>query len=68
MPPFLQRMRADDRLWSEISTGLYRAADYNAVLLSGSPDLERAIAQKPKFKIPLWNGTIECRLLGYPPR
>jgi 23S rRNA G2445 N2-methylase RlmL len=67
-PPYDERMRADDRVWSEISTGLYRVPGYNAVLLSGSPDLERAISQKPRFKLPLWNGTIECRLLGYPPR
>ncbi|MFI5298858.1 MAG: class I SAM-dependent RNA methyltransferase [Polyangiales bacterium] len=67
-PPYDERMRADDRVWSEISSGLYRVPDYNAVLLSGSPDLERAISQKPRFKIPLWNGTIECRLVGYGPR
>ena len=35
-------------------------------ILAGSPTLARQTGLKPKQKIPLWNGRIECRLIEIP--
>jgi putative N6-adenine-specific DNA methylase len=37
-------------------------------ILAGNPAFESAFHLKPTSARTFWNGPIECRLLGYPPR
>ena len=34
-------------------------------ILAGTPDYERMMSNKPKFKVPVPNGDIKCELLVY---
>jgi len=42
-----------------------RYAGWNCWFLSADANLPRHIGLKPKRKIPLWNGNLECRLYGF---
>lgn len=42
-----------------------KCAGWNAAVFTGSAELMKAIGLRPRRKIPLWNGPIECRLLTY---
>ncbi len=44
---------------------LRRHGGWTAVILSGSPLLERAVGLRPEVTHRLWNGPIEVRLLRY---
>jgi len=42
-----------------------RCQGWTCALLTGSAELMKEIGLRPKRKIPLWNGPIECRVLTY---
>jgi 23S rRNA (guanine2445-N2)-methyltransferase / 23S rRNA (guanine2069-N7)-methyltransferase len=41
---------------------------WRLALFVGNPSFESAFGRKPQGRVALWNGSIECRLLSYPPR
>jgi putative N6-adenine-specific DNA methylase len=44
---------------------LARHSGWTAILLSGSPLLERAVPLRPEIDHRLWNGPLEVHLLRY---
>jgi len=42
-----------------------RCAGWTACVLSGNPELSKKIGLRPRRKIPLYNGPMECRLLVF---
>lgn len=67
-PPYGERMGADlERIYARLALLLDLLPGFRAVVLSGTPRLERALRRPPRVSHRLWNGPIECRLLCYDP-
>ncbi len=68
-PPYGERLAARPLqlggLYRGLATMLRRHHGWTAVILSGSPLLERAIGLRPEVTHRLWNGPLEVRLLRY---
>ncbi len=64
-PPYGERLEADERLYREMSDVLRAQHGCDVGILSGTPEIERAMRIRPLRAIPVWNGAIECRLLLY---
>jgi putative N6-adenine-specific DNA methylase len=67
-PPYGQRMQPDDieGLYSEIGSVLkHQFTGYEAWILSSNKEAMAAIGLKSKRKIPVYNGSLECRFTGY---
>jgi putative N6-adenine-specific DNA methylase len=68
-PPYGERLAARHLqlggLYRGLAAMLRRHGGWTAVILSGSPLLERAIALRPEVTHRLWNGPLEVRLLRY---
>lgn len=68
-PPYGERLAARPLqlggLYRGLAAMLRRHGGWTAVILSGSPLLERAIALRPEVTHRLWNGPLEVRLLRY---
>ena len=68
-PPYGHRLGRDSDLgglYAAIGDALKRrAAGCSAWILVGDPDLAKRIGLRPKRRVVLFNGPIECRLLGF---
>jgi len=64
-PPYGERLEADEQLYREMSDVLRAQHGCDVGILSGTPDIERAMRIRPLRSMPVWNGPIECRLLTY---
>ncbi|HEU4385713.1 MAG TPA: THUMP domain-containing protein [Anaeromyxobacteraceae bacterium] len=68
-PPYGERLASRPLqlagLYRGLAAMLLRHEGWTAVILSGSPLLERAIRLKPEVSHRLWNGPLEVRLLRY---
>jgi putative N6-adenine-specific DNA methylase len=68
-PPYGHRLGRDSdlaSLYAEIGDALKRrAAGCTAWILVGDPELAKRIGLRPKRRVVLYNGPIECRLLGF---
>ena len=63
-PPYGQRLEEDD-LYPEIGNVLRRRfLGWTAWVLAGSPKLGRRLGLKAFQRVALFNGPIECRLVG----
>ena len=68
-PPYGERLGVEEELkvlYSQIGdTFKKKFQGWEGFVLTGNPALSREIGLKPKRRIPLFNGAIECRLLRY---
>lgn len=64
-PPYGARMEADRTAREDLAAAIRRLRGHTVAILSGAPDIERAMALRPDVRHSLWNGDIECRLLVY---
>ncbi len=51
----------------KLGEGLSVLQGWRAFILSGNTAFESAFHRRPSSRRDLWNGPIECELLGYPP-
>ncbi|RNC72646.1 MAG: RNA methyltransferase [Desulfuromonadales bacterium] len=68
-PPYGKRLGDDEQLkplYKQIGDVFkQRCAGYTAWLLTGSPELAKAVGLKATRRVVLFNGPLECRLLKY---
>ncbi|OVE76074.1 hypothetical protein BVX97_02270 [bacterium E08(2017)] len=64
-PPYGVRLEADTDFCRKAASAFTRLHGWTVAILAGDPDLERAISTKPKTKLPLKNGDLDCHLLVY---
>ncbi len=67
-PPYDERLRVHDitALWSHIGDRLSTAyGGWAAHVLCGNSDAGKALGMRPARKTTLFNGAIECRLMGF---
>lgn len=49
-----------------LGKSLWQWEGWRIALLAGNPAFESAVGRRPKDRLELWNGPIECELLQYP--
>ncbi|AFZ83746.1 N6-adenine-specific DNA methylase [Candidatus Kinetoplastibacterium blastocrithidii TCC012E] len=67
-PPYGERIKNDNdiKLWQNFSKNLKQYFfDWKVNILSSDLDLPRKLRLKPKRKIPLFNGKLDCRLFQF---
>lgn len=64
-PPYGERLPGGEVLYRDMAEAFLRLEGHRIVILSGTPDIERAMRIRPGLEHEVWNGPIECRLLGY---
>jgi putative N6-adenine-specific DNA methylase len=67
-PPYGEKLQVEDieELYGAIGTQLkHHYPGFKAWIFTGSPEGAKAIGLRPNRRIKLFNGPIECRLLGY---
>lgn len=64
-PPYGERLDADEPFFAEMGQVFSALAGRDVDILAGTPAIERAMRLRPARSVPVWNGTIECRLLCY---
>jgi putative N6-adenine-specific DNA methylase len=67
-PPYGEKLNVDDleKLYSDIGTRLkHHYTGFKAWIFTGSPEGAKAIGLRPNRRIKLFNGPLECRLLGF---
>lgn len=69
-PPYGERLQPDveslRQSWQALGAFLHRqCAGATAWVLCGDPALSRELGLRSFQKVPVWNGPIECRWLGY---
>lgn len=67
-PPYGEKLKVEDveELYAAIGTQLkHHYAGFKAWIFTGSPEGARAVGLRPNNRIKLFNGPLECRLLGY---
>ena len=67
-PPYGEKLKVEDveELYGAIGTHLkHHYAGFKAWIFTGSPEGARAVGLRPNNRIKLFNGPLECRLLGY---
>jgi putative N6-adenine-specific DNA methylase len=68
-PPYDERQKAPDvvELYRHLGDVLkHRWAGYTAFIFTGNLDAAKFIGLRPRERIRLFNGPIECRLLKFP--
>ena len=69
-PPYGERLGEKEKLelmYAEYGTNLRDNFNgYSAVIFTGNMDSAKKIPLRPKSKIQLFNGRIECQVLNYP--
>lgn len=64
-PPYDERLPMPPELAREIGRALGRLRGHRVSILAGAPSLARIFPFRPASSHAVWNGDIECRLLGY---
>lgn len=64
-PPYGVRMNADREYCRGVTTAFSRLHGWRVALLAGSPDYEKTMSIKPKFRVQIPNGDIDCDFLVY---
>jgi putative N6-adenine-specific DNA methylase len=67
-PPYGEKLEVDDleKLYAALGERLkHHYAGCKAWIFTGSPEGAKAIGLRPNRKMKLFNGPLECRLLGY---
>ncbi len=64
-PPYGTRLETDADTCRGIMAAFSRLHGTRLAILGGSPDYERTMSKKPKFKVKIPNGDIKCDLLVY---
>ena len=67
-PPYGEKLQVEDiqALYKEIGDKFKKSyAGYKAWIFTGSPEGAKAVGLRANRKIALFNGPIDCRLLGY---
>lgn len=67
-PPYGEKLEVEDveKLYAAIGTHLkHHYTGFKAWIFTGSPEGAKAIGLRPNRRIKLFNGPLECRLLGY---
>ncbi|MDP8235241.1 MAG: THUMP domain-containing protein [Candidatus Erginobacter occultus] len=64
-PPYGVRLDAGTDFCRRAGAAFSRLHGWRVGLLAGSPEYERAISQKPRLKVPLPNGDLQCDFLIY---
>jgi putative N6-adenine-specific DNA methylase len=72
-PPYGSRLSAGGQkgmktFYFKLGETLRQLQGWRMFILAGNPAFESAFHLKPTSARTFWNGPIECRLLGYPPR
>jgi putative N6-adenine-specific DNA methylase len=70
-PPYGDRLGGGSQkgmktFYFKLGESLGRLSRFRMAILSGNPGFESAFHQRPTMRRKLWNGPIECDLLGYP--
>lgn len=64
-PPYGVRLDAEEEFCRKAMASFSRQHGSRLALLAGTPEYERVMSQKPKFKVKVANGDIKCELLVY---
>ncbi len=64
-PPYGVRLDADPDFCRRAGAAFSRLHGWRVCLLAGTPGYERSISLKPRLKIPLPNGDLQCDFLVY---
>jgi 23S rRNA G2445 N2-methylase RlmL len=64
-PPYGERLPGTQELFRDLASSLRRMRGHRVAILSGTPQIERAIPFRPDKSLTVFNGDIECRLLSY---
>lgn len=64
-PPYGERLEGTRALYAAMGAGFRRLHGHTIVVLTGTPEIPRAIPMRPDHSHAVWNGDIECRLLRY---
>lgn len=67
-PPYGERMPVEEieTLYKEIGNKLKKDfGGYNAWIITSSPEAIKSVGLRPTRKLPLYNGSLECRYLKY---
>ena len=64
-PPYGERLEQDPNFMPELAAVLERLHGYRVCVLAGDRSLLRAMRARPRLEHALWNGPLECRLLGW---
>lgn len=67
-PPYGERLGSDSEVaasWQELGNFLHRCGGAHAWVLSGNPKLTKFLGLKASSKLPVKNGPIDCRWVGY---
>jgi putative N6-adenine-specific DNA methylase len=64
-PPYGERMTAPPAVYKELGSALVRMRGHSASILTGTPEIARAIPFRPARALIVFNGAIECRFLTY---
>lgn len=64
-PPYGVRLGAGPDFCRRVGAAFSRLHGWRVCLLAGSPDYERSISLRPRLKVPLPNGDLQCDFLAY---
>lgn len=64
-PPYNLRLDTDPTFYRELGATIARLHDWRVGILAGTPELPRAITQRPNEEHRLRNGALDCRFLVY---
>ena len=64
-PPYGRRIAAGEDLFRLMASAFSKMRGWRVCLLAGGPELSRALPLRPVFRMPLFNGDIECEFLVY---
>jgi len=64
-PPYGERLEGGEELYRNMARAFSRLSGHRIAILAGTPAIARAMRMEPALEHALWNGPIECRLLGY---
>jgi putative N6-adenine-specific DNA methylase len=64
-PPYGERLSASADFYDQLAAGLRRLHGHRVCALCGDRALPRAMRIKPVIEHALWNGPLQCRLLGW---
>jgi putative N6-adenine-specific DNA methylase len=65
-PPYDARLRSQPEQWRRLGDLFkQRYRGWRAVVLAGDPDRGKHIGLRPSFRLPVRNGPLDARILGF---